>query len=386
MNHFALEEILPADATVSELLRPLLAPTDDFQSVTEICLNRPGELFVLAGATWHRLEVPVLTLEWALSLAQAVATFSEQDIGPQRPILSAMLPRGERVQIVVPPVVEPGRVSLTVRIPSATIKTLTEYEADGALSRYRWGKARAYAQREHELAPLDRELCEALEANHLREFLELAVREAKTIAVVGSTGSGKTSLLKSLCLLIPERERLVSIEDVRELLLRQPNAVHLLYSKGGQGVASVTPSDLIACMMRQFPNRGLLGELRGGEAFDYLKLLTTGHSGITSWHAESCALAIERFCFMAKEHPDAGGYMPAELRRLVTLTIDVIVHVVAKTIYDDLGVPVRLDRYVAEVRFDPVGKLVEAFGDTEVLARTATSRVTEQRCDAAQVL
>jgi type IV secretion system protein VirB11 len=132
-------------------------------------------------------------------------------------------------------------------------------------------------------------------------------------------------------------------------------------------VAKVTPSDLIASNMRMKPDRVLLAELRGGEAFDFLKLLTTGHSGsITSYHAESCALAMERYVFMAKEHDQAAIYDAEALKRLVALTIDVIVHVVAQTVFDADGNPAKKERFVAEVHFDPIGKLHARFGNATV--------------------
>jgi type IV secretion system protein VirB11 len=179
--------------------------------------------------------------------------------------------------------------------------------------------------------------------------------------------------MKAMCQAIPRFERLLSVEDVRELFLPgNQNRVHLLYSKGGQGVAKITPADLIASCMRMKPDRVLLAELRSAEAFDFLKLLTTGHSGsITSFHAESCALALERYVFMAKEHPDAAVFDSAALKRLVALTIDVIVHVVARNVYDSDGNPVRKERYVAEVHFDPVGKLIAQFGAAQLHTATA---------------
>jgi len=191
----------------------------------------------------------------------------------------------------------------------------------------------------------------------------------KNIAVVGDTGSGKTTLMKSICQSIPEQERLITIEDVRELLLPQHgNRVHLLYAKGGHGTATVTPSELIASTLRMKPDRVLLAELRGGEAFDFLKLLTTGHSGsITSYHAESCALAAERFVFMCKEHEQAAAYDVPTLKRLVALTIDVILHVVARNHDDGAGRPLHKERYVAEVHYDPIAKLVARFGEATLV-------------------
>jgi type IV secretion system protein VirB11 len=190
--------------------------------------------------------------------------------------------------------------------------------------------------------------------------------------VVGDTGSGKTTLMKTLCQHIPQSERIITIEDVRELTLPlHDNLVHLLYSKGGQGIASLTPADLIAACMRMRPDRVLLAELRGSEAFDFLKLLTTGHSGsITSYHAESCALALERYVLMAKEHSDAAIFDADGLKRLVRLTLDIIIHVKAESCAQaDGGLAKR--RYVSEVHFDPVARRRDRFEDAILVRGSA---------------
>lgn len=362
--HFEPVELLARDAMVRELMRPLAVFLLE-EGATEVVINRPGEVFVEIGPDWRRFEAPELSLDRLLALANAIATYTEQEIGPQKPILSAMLPAGERVQIVVPPAVEQDTVSMSIRRPSPSIKSLEEYENEGAFHRYVWARSPHLEQRRKDLEGVELQLIENLENNRLGDFLKLAVQAKKNIAIVGDTGSGKTTLMKSVCQSIPAHERLITIEDVRELFLpNHDNRVHLLYSKGGQGVAKVTPSDLIASNMRMKPDRVLLAELRGGEAFDFLKLLTTGHSGsITSYHAESCALAAERYVFMCKEHEQAAIYDAPSLKRLVSLTIDIIVHVVAKIAYDAEGNGTRKERYVAEVHYDPIAKLLARFGD-----------------------
>lgn len=362
--HFEHVDVLSRDTLVRELMRPLAVFLIE-EGATEVVINRPGEVFVEIGPEWRKFDAPELTLDVLLALAQAIATFTEQEIGQQKPILSAMLPGGERVQIVVPPAVEHDTVSLSIRRPSPTIRSLEAYEQENAFNRYVWARSVHLATRRADLERVELQLVGYLEDNRLREFLKLAVREKKNIAVVGDTGSGKTTLMKSLCQVIPPSERLITIEDVRELFLpKHDNRVHLLYSKGGQGVAKVTPSDLIASNMRMKPDRVLLAELRGGEAFDFLKLLTTGHSGsLTSYHAESCALAAERYVFMCKEHEQAAIYDAAALKQLVALTIDVIIHVVAKVAYDTQGNATHKERYVAEIHYDPIAKLMVRFGD-----------------------
>jgi type IV secretion system protein VirB11 len=361
---------LARDATVRELARPLFAILERYPGATELVVNRPGRAHVEVGATWVTEEDESLSFAWGQSFARAVATYTDQNIGAGAPILSAMLPMGERIQIVLPPAVEPGTVSLTLRIPGSQIKALESYAEDGFFDHYVWAfNEAAYSARSAELSQADRDLVAQLQCGDLAGFLRGAVLARKNIAAVGDTGSGKTTLMKSLCQEIPEHERLVTIEDVRELFLpRHENRVHLLYSKGGQGVAELTPAQLIASNMRMKPDRVLLAELRGAEAFDFLKLLTTGHNGsITSYHAESCALAMDRYVFMAKEHPDAAIFDAAQLKRLVTLTLDVIVHVVAENVLVD-GQWVKR-RYLRQVQFDPVAKLDNGIGAAHLVGR-----------------
>jgi type IV secretion system protein VirB11 len=340
--------------------------------VTEVVVNRPGEVRYEQGAQWKVEEVPALRADRLQSLVRAIATFTAQDIGPKTPILSAILPDGQRVQIVVPPAVEPEAISLSIRLPASTIRSLEDYQADGALGHFAWASSKDLGAMRKDLSDDDLALVDLLRARDLPSFLAQAVAGRRNIAVVGDTGSGKTTLMKSLCQHIPAEERIITIEDVRELFLpKHGNRVHLLYSKGGQGVADVSPADLIAACMRMRPDRVLLAELRGSEAFDFLKLLTTGHSGsITSFHAESCALAFERFVLMAKEHADAAIFDAEGLKRLVRLTIDVMLHVRADIVAGADGMPAKR-RYVSEVHFDPVARRRDRFEDRDVLRSVA---------------
>ncbi|MFP1132976.1 P-type DNA transfer ATPase VirB11 [Asticcacaulis sp. W401b] len=333
---------------VRELLRPF-TPYLNRPGLTELAINRPGEVFAEVGGTWECEAIPELSYERLSSLATSIANYTDQDIGPRQPILSAILPDGQRIQIVVPPACEPGTVSLSIRIPASQIRRLDDYDREGAFAHFTW--INGPTPHEASQSTSDRALCANLASGNLAGFLERAVKARKNIAIVGETGSGKTTLMKTLCQSIPATERLITIEDVRELELpNHPNRVHLLYAKGGHGVAEITPSDLIASNMRMKPDRVLLAELRGSEAFDYLKLLTTGHAGsITSFHAESCALAAERYVFMCREHADAAVYATSDLKRLVNLTLDVIVHMTAR----GSGDSDRPARYVREVWFDP---------------------------------
>lgn len=358
-------------AALREYLQPLQPFFDS--GATEICVNRPGEVWTEGQEGWCRHDMPAVTLEYCLQIAKLVANYNQQAINIGSPMLSAVLPGDLRVQILIPPAVENGTVGITIRRPMATTRPLSAYIDDGAFGRYLWGRPAELNTRLDELSAVDRTLVDHLENNRLLDFITAAILAKKNIAVVGDTGSGKTTLMKSMCQVIPQSERLLTIEDVRELFLPHGNRMHLLYSSTGRGAARITPADLIRGCMRLKPDRVLLAELRGAEAFDFLNLLTTGHSGsITSYHAESCALAIERYVFMCRAHSDAAMYQDAALKRLVAMTIDVIIHVTAESAYDDAGRFIGKERYVTEVHFDPVAKLAARFGGASVLRAEAT--------------
>lgn len=364
-NEVMLGDVLASDVVVRGYLRPLKRIMQEHQA-TEIWINKPGEVVVQLETGNVTVKEPLLNYAALEAFAQALAVYSpqQQTVGSKSPLLAATMPDGERIQVVLPPAVEPGMVSMSIRIPRSEILQLQAYQDSGAFSKCLWARPTDLNRALSQLAPDDRQLAELLSAGKIQEFLIEAVRSKKNIGVIGDTGSGKTTLMKSMCQHIPERERLITVEDVRELMLpSHANRVHLLYSKN-QGIAKVTPADLIASLMRMAPDRALLAELRGSEAWDFLKLLTTGHSGsITSWHAESCALGAERFVFMCKENAEASTLGREEIKHLYTLTIDVVIHITRKVQYDAAGTQVGYERFVDEIHFDPWAKLQARFGD-----------------------
>ena len=141
------------DATsVVELVRPLRDQLDS-PRVLEVCVNRPGELLVETVRGWTAIAARELTYERCLSLATAVATFSDQQINQERPLLSATLPSGERIQFAIPPAVTRGTVSITVRKPSTVTMTLADFEAAGLFTDTRVAEKKVTA-RELEQEPL----------------------------------------------------------------------------------------------------------------------------------------------------------------------------------------------------------------------------------------
>ncbi|HIE4193705.1 MULTISPECIES: P-type DNA transfer ATPase VirB11 [Burkholderia] len=353
---------LPDDASVRELMRPF-APLLDDPDVTELVINRPQRVLTENSVGWHGHDYADLDFDRLMSFAVSVATLTNQEVSSQYPILSALLPDDARIQIVVPPVVPARTVSVTIRRPSPDEKTLDACRDEGLFDDTVWRRPDGLDSALPSLRAEDRKLVQCLEEHDWGAFFERTVTGRLNIAVVGNTGSGKTSFMKTLCRSIPATERIVTIEDVRELFIRHiENCVHLLYSKGGHGHAQVTPADLIASAMRMRPDRVLLAELRGAEAYDFLKLLTTGHAGsITSYHAPNVTVAIERFALMAKEHPEAVAWDDAALKRLLFLTVDVVAHMESRPVFDVEGKQTGRRWGITEVWFDPVRKARTAF-------------------------
>jgi type IV secretion system protein VirB11 len=349
---------LADDASVRELMRPFACLLND-PGVTELVINRPQRVLTETALGWRSHDLMELDYERLMSFAVAIATLTNQEVSAQHPILSALLPGDARIQIVVPPVVPSRTVSVTIRRPSVSEKSLEAYCAEGLFDDTVWHRPHDLDAMLPALRREDRHLAQCLDTGSWGEFFDYAVMHRLNIVVVGNTGSGKTSFMRTLCRSIPETERIVTIEDVRELFIRHiENCVHLLYSKGGHGLARVSPTDLIASTMRMRPDRVLLAELRGGEAYDFLKLLTTGHAGsITSYHASSASVAIERFALMAKEHPEAAAYSDEALKRLLFLTIDVVAHMQSHPLFDDKDNQIGKRWGMTQVWFDPVRKM-----------------------------
>src|SRR5258708_35782075 len=142
-----------------------------------------------------------------MSFAVAGATLTNQEVSAQHPVLSALLPGDARIQIVVPPVVPPRTVSVTIRRPGADERTLDTCCRDGLFERTVWQWPAALAESMSSVSPLERELVGALDQRNFVAFFELAVRRRLNLLIVGATGSGKTSFMKTLCRHIPAGER-----------------------------------------------------------------------------------------------------------------------------------------------------------------------------------
>ncbi len=316
-------------------LRPYLR--DD---VMELCINQPHEAFVETSAGWRREPLAFADFDWCSRLAKLIANATQQRIDSASPLLSASLPTGERVQVVMPPATSPGCVAIAIRRPADRVWSIAELASRGIFRRAKpAGKM---------LDVVEQELLALLKANDFEAFMRLAVHSRKNIVVSGPTGSGKTTWTKALIREIPREERLVTIEDAKELVLdRHPNHVRLFYSKDDQGVARVTPKQLLESCLRLKPDRILLAELRAEEAFDYLRNVNSGHPGsITSVHATSAELAFEQLVLLVKQNQSGRELARSDIRSLLYLLVDVVIQ---------FGVE-RHERFIKEIWYQPERK------------------------------
>jgi type IV secretion system protein VirB11 len=313
---------LPAAAADGGIyLRSYLAPLTGMLArpdVTDIYVNRPGELWVeTIGGAIERHEAPKLDEATLARLARQIAAVSHQGISREHPLLSAALPEGARVQVVAPPATR-GPLALAIRKHVAADLSLTDYVATGAFDETK-------SRDGFEESEIDRALAAQLDRGDISGMLAAAVRARKNILVSGGTSTGKTTFLNALIREIPPHERLILIEDTPELKVRHDNLVGLLVARSELGEAQVTANDLLAASMRMRPDRIILGELRGVEAYAFLRAVNTGHPGsMTTVHADGAERAVEQIVLLALQ---AGTQLNRDdIRHYVRSTVDIFVH------------------------------------------------------------
>ena len=275
-----------------EPIRPLL----DDAGVSEILINGPDEIWAERGGTLSRAPqrfASAAALEAALT---NVSQYAGRPLDGERPILEAHLPDGSRIEAVLPPIAEGGPI-VAIRRFSKSALTVDALVAGGSLS------------------PL------------AARFLAKAAAAHLSVAVSGGTGTGKTSLLSAFVNTIRGTERIVVIEDTREIRLAHPHAVYLeARSADERGRGRVTIRDLLRATLRLRPDRIVIGEVRGAEALDLIQAMTSGHRGSwTTVHANGPRDAMRRLETMALMAD--SGLPLAALRAQVASAVDLVIQV-----------------------------------------------------------
>ena len=286
--------------------------------ISEICVNKPYEIWIEKRGlqTMQRITHTEMSTDVLKRLARLVASYSDQTIATKNPLLSATLPTGERIQIALPPVSKFG-VALSIRKQMVQSLNLEHYDQNGSFENID-------VTSDATSCNINKDLRKHLENKEMRQFLTRAVTSKKNIIISGGTSSGKTTFLNALLQEIPSHERLITIEDAAEINPSQKNCLHLIASKGGQGQSAVTVQDLLEASLRLRPDRILLGELRGAEAYSFLRAVNTGHPGsITTIHADTPAGALEQIVLMVMQ---AGlGLTHEQIMCYIRSVIDIVV-------------------------------------------------------------
>lgn len=249
-----------------------LEPLLNDESVTEVMVNGPTKVF-------YEKEGVIRESDVAFSNADQLRTLIDRVLGPlgrrvdeASPMVSARLPEGHRVHVVMPPLALEGPV-VTIRKFTARVLRLDDLQRFGSFDAA------------------------------VAKFFTWAVLARKSIAVSGGTGSGKTTLLNALSCELPKHERIITIEDSAELrFFEHPHVVRLeARQASAEGTGEVTIRDLVINALRMRPDRIVVGECRGEEAIDMLQAMTTGHDGsLTTLHANSSSDAIARLTTMVR--------------------------------------------------------------------------------------
>lgn len=267
------EEILPqktADQIVQSVVNRMvgLGPIEPYlndSQVTEIMVNAPDEIFVEKDGELEPVEVSFRDEQHILNVIDRIVAPLGRRVDESTPFVDARLPDGSRVNAIIPP--------LALRSPALTIR---RFSADPFT-----------LKRLVKMESIDKKMA---------GFLQACIRARLNILISGGTGSGKTSTLNALARCIPKGERLVTIEDTAELQLTATNLVSLESRPPNiEGAGEVNIRTLVFNALRMRPDRIIVGEVRGPEAFDMLQAMNTGHPGsLTTVHANSPADAVRR--------------------------------------------------------------------------------------------
>jgi pilus assembly protein CpaF len=281
--------------SVRRFLEPIGALLDD-AAVSEIMINGPDEIWVERRGTLSRTPERFPSATALAAALTNVSQYSGRPLDAERPILEAQLPDGSRIEAVLPPIAKDGPI-VAIRRFSKSALTIEALVASGSLS------------------PL------------AARFLAKAAAAHLSVAVSGGTGTGKTSLLSAFVNAVRPSERIVVIEDTREIQLAHPHAVFLeARSADERGRGRITIRDLLRATLRLRPDRIVIGEVRGAEALDLVQAMTSGHKGSwTTVHANGARDALRRLETMALMAD--SGLPLAAIRAQIASAVDLVIQV-----------------------------------------------------------
>ena len=264
-------------------------------SVSDILVNGPHEVFIERNGRLEHADIVFADQQHVMRIIQRIVSRVGRRIDEVSPMVDARLPDGSRINAIVPPLALEGP-KLSIRRFGANPLSAGDLVDNGSIR------------------------------SEMMKFLDAAVQARVSCLISGGTGSGKTTLLNGLSAFIPQDERLITIEDSAELILRHPHIVRLETRNANiEGTGEATQRDLVRNSLRMRPDRIIVGEVRGGEALDMLQAMNTGHEGsMTTIHANDTRDALSRLEMMVAM---TGLELPiAAVRQYVAAGIRLVVH------------------------------------------------------------
>jgi type IV secretion system protein VirB11 len=336
----------------------LLQPFLDLDDVQEIAVNTPGSVQLWKSGVWVQQPLPELNFDYLLTIANNLSNFVGKDFNRLHPTLSAHLPSGERVEVTHPPVAPEGCIYLNIRKHSPVAYAHDSLVAAGYYTRTKHDHSLSMPVERREffyeyLSNEEKMLWRLAKDCEWGEFMVKAVELDQNIVVSGSTGSGKTSYIRSLIELIPSDQRIITVEDTPEMPLpNHPNHNRLLFVPGGddKNKEGASAQTVLHSCKRKTPKRVMLAELRGEEAMFYLSdVLAGGHpGGMTTTHANSARDAFFRLALLIKTSTAGSGMDFGTILNLLYSTVNVVVQLTFKP---------EIGRFVPSVYYDPMHRL-----------------------------
>ncbi|MFM2480192.1 CpaF family protein [Celerinatantimonas sp. YJH-8] len=273
-----------------------IQPLMDDESINDVMVNGPDHVFIERNGVVEKSDITFVDEQQVLEIAKRIAARVGRRVDESVPMCDARLPDGSRVNIVAPPIAIDG-TSISIRKFKKQKLGLEDLAKMGSMSQ------------------------------EMAQLLAIAARCRLNVVISGGTGSGKTTLLNALSQYISIKERIITIEDAAELQLQQPHVVRLETRTAGiEGSGAIGQRQLVINSLRMRPDRVIVGECRGAEAFEMLQAMNTGHDGsMTTLHANSPRDAISRIESMVMM---ATSSLPLEaIRRTIVSAVDVIVQI-----------------------------------------------------------
>jgi len=337
----------PGETTLRRLLAPIQGPLDHPET-TELIIQKPGEVGIEQRGKWQWINVPEFDFKRLDAISLLAGRLLSKDFDAAHPIVETTLPGRHRYTAIRPPITPEGTISITIRKPKDSVSPPKEQDFCNVSD-----NARHLVER-HD--PADEELLRLYHAKEWTAFFELAVRSRKTIAATGQQFSGKTTFLRKIMQAMPPEDRVVTVEDTDEFLdlpvgpdMRpMRNRVSMIY-----GAADVTAEKAILTTLRMRADRVAIQELRGAEAYAFLRIHAAGQRGsFATWHAHPHD-PFTPLALMVRSHPNGREIPSEDLPVMLREAVDIVAYCYRNPVTDEFATPASVYFRLADAQPSP---------------------------------